>query len=120
MKLRCTNPTLLLYLAFAYAIPATLNVLLSYESEIYVNPTNGFITWLYAGLLLFITAAFAFRIEGRLSSGPIPVRTPWRVPVKPIIAVLVGLLIVSSLGAASGLSRWRYAEEGLSESLNLM
>lgn len=120
MMLRCVNPTLLLYLAWAYALPATLNAWLSYESDIYVNPSNGMATWLYAGLLFFIAVAFAFRIEWRKQRRPAPVRQPWRVPVKPIVVTLAGVLTVASLGVASGLSRWRYAEEGLSGSLDLM
>jgi hypothetical protein len=120
MKLRCTNPTLPLYVAWVYALPATLNVWLNYESDIYVNPSNGWATWLYAGLLFFITVAFAFRIEWRESLRPAPAPLLWQVPVKPMVWILAGVLTVASLGAASGLSRWRYAEEGLSGSLDLM
>jgi hypothetical protein len=120
MRLRCANPTLLLYLAWIYALPAVLNGWLDYESELYVNPNNSLGTWLYAGLMLFIAAAFAFRVERSMGPRPAPAPKPWQVPVKLIITVLVGVLTVASLGLDSGLSRWRYAEEGLSGSLNLM
>lgn len=120
MRLRCANPTLLLYLAWVYALPAMLNGWLNYESEIYVNPSNGLGAWLYAGLLFFIAAAFAFRIERSMGPRPSPVRQPWQVPVKPFVTVLMIVMIVAGLGVASGLSRWRYAEEGLSGSLDLM
>jgi hypothetical protein len=120
MKLRCVNPTLLLYLAWVYALPAMLNGWLNYESEIYVNPSNGLGTWLYAGLLFCIVAAFAFRIERSTGTRPAPSSKPWQVPVKLIVTILVGVITVASIGAASGLSRWRYAGEGLSGSLDLM
>ncbi len=120
MRLRCANPTLLLYLAWVYALPAMLNGWFSYESELYVNPSNGLGTWLYACLLFLIAAAFAFRIERSLGPRPALARIPWQVPVKPIVIVLVTLMTVASMGVASGLSRWRYAEEGLSGSLDLM
>lgn len=120
MKLRCANPTLLLYLAWVYALPAMLNAWLNYESEIYVNPSNGLGTWLYAGLLFFITVAFAFRIDRSQRSWIAPARPLWRVPVKPIVTILACVLTLASIGVASGLSRWRYAEEGLSGSLDLL
>lgn len=121
MKLRCANPTLLLYLVWVYALPAVLNAWLNYESDLYVNPSNSLSTWLYAGLLFTITAAFAFRVEQPHGTARrAPARQLSRLPVKPMFMVLIGVLTIASLGVASGLSRWRYAEEGLSGSLDLM
>lgn len=120
MRLRCANPTLVLYLVWVYALPAAFNWWLNYESDIYVNPSNSPTTWLYAGLLFFITVAFAFRIEGPPSTRRTVTPQSWEIPVTPILILLAAVLIIASLGAASGLSRWRYAKEGLSESLDVL
>lgn len=120
MKLRCTNPTLLLYLAWVYAIPAILNSWLDYKSEIYVNPSIGVTTWLYGLLLFLIVAVFAFRLEGSCRYSRFHPLIVWRIPEWLIVGVLMGVLVISALGAYSGLSRWRYAAEGLSSSLDSM
>ncbi len=118
MRLRCSNPTLLIYLAWTYALPALLNAWLSYESLLYVNPSNGLVTWLYGGLLFTIAIAFAFRLNlhpQRCAKQPLQT---WDVPWRLVIGVLASVMFVSAIGATAGLSRWRYAEEGLSVSLD--
>ena len=120
MRLCCANPTLLIYLAWVYALPALLNVCLAYESDIYVNPSNGLWAWLYGGLLFAIAAAFAFKLDWPPSRRVAPPLQAWRVPRRMVMGVLGGVLVVAALGAAAGLSRWRYANEGLSRLLDPM
>jgi hypothetical protein len=120
MRLRCANPTLLIYLAWVYALPALLNTWLDYQSDLYVNTTNGLGAWLYGGLLLAIAAAFAFQVDWRPGRRAVQPLLAWRVPQWMVVGLLGGVLVVAALGATAGLSRWRYAEEGLSGSLDPM
>ena len=118
MTLRLRNPVLLLYLLFTYALPAWVNWFTGYESALYVNPDSGLGSWLYAALLFTIVVAFAFRIEYRQSAAAQPPAAPTpRLPVRPVFTLLALVLIVALAGAAMGLSRWRYAEDGLSSAL---
>lgn len=118
MKLRCSNPTLLIYLGLVYVVPALLNTLLSYEPDVYLNPSSSFVTWLYGGLMFAITAAFAFRLD--FKSGRRTWYSPilWEVPLRRVIGLLISLLVLATIGAVIGLSQWRYASEGLSASLD--
>jgi hypothetical protein len=118
MKIRCTNPSLLIYLVLVYALPALLNALLEYESEIYVSPENSFETWAYGGLLFAITAAFAFRIDSNLGRSPMTSPILWEVPRRKLAGLLFLIMGVGVIGVASGLSSWRYSSEGLSTKLN--
>lgn len=120
--IRLANPVLLLYLLYTYIGPAALNFLTGYESEIYLNPSNGVFSWLYAVLLLGIVGAFAFDFEF-LTIGPrsLPRVLPsaWNLPAPALIVFLSIVLGVGITGAALGLARWRYSGEALSSSLDL-
>jgi len=120
MNLRCTNPALLIYLAWVYVIPAFLNVWFAYESDVYVISDGGYLSWLYGGLLFAIAILFAFRPYSRSERRAAAPIAFWRFPRRTVAGVLIIAVLVGINGASSGLSQWRYSADGLSTSLDLM
>jgi hypothetical protein len=121
MKLRCSNPSLVIYLVWVYALPAFLNICFEYEPDVYLNPANSLYTWIYGGLLFVVAISFAFRLDAITSSranipSPILSEIHWRT----LIVLLITFMVVGVFGAMSGLSQWRYSAIGLSSSLDII
>ena len=118
-KVRLTNPVLLLYLLVTYLLPALVNWLTGYESEIYLNPSNGIFSWLYATILFVIVGVFAFDFKhSGAAFRPAAEPPAWNLPVRALLVILLIVLSVAVAGSTLGLSRWRYSGEGLSSSLD--
>lgn len=121
MNYRPGNLALFFYLLLTYIVPAAMNWATKYESPAYVNPESGVLSWIYVALLFSIVLSFAFvPAEPRLNTlnARFGLECSERLPVKSLATILLILLVVATIGAASGLSRWRYLDEGLSTSLS--